>query len=279
MPASLLFLASVCWLASSGLGCNTRPKSVSIGRIIIDAPRSLDGLQAEREALRAAIVERLQADGTVKYGRDSRETTHILQVILGPNVAPPDGPPTRPMEVRLKPTQPETPEFGVSAAPREAPDLLTTALAGFDDAWAALYKVRQLDVSADSLVIGALGDRDARLREYAIQLAGERRLKRAVEPLCKLLGSEVNDSLVFKAIGALVSIGDPRAVEPLIELSHQKDRVFVLQVVFAVGAIGGRTAKAYLVTLASGHPDDEVRRGAKDALEELQRRTAAAARP
>ncbi|HET6343621.1 MAG TPA: hypothetical protein VFH51_01765, partial [Myxococcota bacterium] len=166
---------------------------MSIGRIIIDAPRSLDGLQAEREALRAAIVERLQADGTVKYGRDTREATHILQVILGPNVAPPDGPPTRPMEVRLKPTGPETSEFGVSAAPPEAPELLTTALAGFDDAWAALTKVRQLDVSADSKVIGALEDRDARLREYAIQLAGERRLKRAVEPLCKLLGSEAND--------------------------------------------------------------------------------------
>ena len=156
---------------------------------------------------------------------------------------------------------------------------MPTVLAGFDDAWGALYKIRQLDVSPDKQVIKSLEDPDPRLREYAIQLAGERRLKGAVTPLCDLLAKETGGQAVFKAIGALVSIGDSRAVEPLIALSHQKSPTFVLQVVFAVGAIGGRTAQAYLVTLAGGHPIEEVQRGARDALDEMQRRSGAAARP
>ena len=95
--------------SAGSLGCAPKPKSVTIGRIIIDAPRSLDGHQSEREALRTAITERLEHDSGVKFQRDSRDATHILQVSLGNNVAPPDAPPSRPMEVRLKPTAQESP--------------------------------------------------------------------------------------------------------------------------------------------------------------------------
>jgi HEAT repeat protein len=145
------------------------------------------------------------------------------------------------------------------------------ALAGFDDAWSVIDRQRRLDAAGAAALEKSLADDDRRMRDFAIVRLGEQKQKSAVPALCNLLKTEKRPELVLRAIGALVSIGDARAVEPLIELSNQKDPDFVLQVVFAVGAIGGRTAEAYLVTMASGHPIETVRQGAEQALAEMKR--------
>lgn len=230
-----------------------------------------DARTSERELLRNGVVERLENTEGLKFVRDSHDATHLVRVTLGAPFQADDAVVTVPLDVALKATG-DAAEFSASAFVPQGASLPTTWLAAFDDAWPILQVMRKLDVAKDKDLLHALGDSDVRLRAFAIQRLGERKAKAAVKPLCDLLTRESDAEVVFKTMGALVAIGDQRAVEPLIALAHQKDPAFVLQVVFAVGAIGGRTARAYLVTLASGHPNEEVQRGAKDALEELSHR-------
>ena len=76
------------------------------------------------------------------------------------------------------------------------------------------------------------------------------------------------------SIAAIVVTG---ALDGQAGLSRLRDRCFGLRgrlpwIVFAVAAIGGRTAEAFLVTVASGHPLEAVQQGAKDALAEMEKR-------
>lgn len=146
------------------------------------------------------------------------------------------------------------------------------ALEAFKDAWTVITTMRLLDVAEERDIISALANSDERVQLFAVQRLGERRSKAAVEPLIGLLNQKTRPELALRAIGALIAIGDPRAAEPMIELAHNQDPQFVLQVVFALAALGGPTAEGYLVTLASGHPVEAVRRGAEDALAELSRK-------
>src|SRR6266849_3722196 len=66
--------------------------------------------------------------------------------------------------------------------------------------------------------------------------------------------------------------GDRRAVEPLIEMTRKRPPQLVAQVLYALASLGGPTAEAFLYTLESGAPDDEVRHAATDALAELRRK-------
>jgi HEAT repeat protein len=75
-------------------------------------------------------------------------------------------------------------------------------------------------------------------------------------------------------VGGLVQIGDPKAVPALIELMRGKEPGFSKEVVFAIGAIGGDEAQAYLYTVAQGHEEGPVRQAAQQALDELRERGA-----
>jgi HEAT repeat protein len=152
------------------------------------------------------------------------------------------------------------------------------ALEAFDVAWRVIGQMRQLDRGSDKRMVQALRDDDVRLQQFAIVRLGERRARSAVKPLCKMLAAQNDAQMLYRIMGALVAIGDTRAVTPLIDLARRKDDSFLSQVVFAVGAIGGRTARAYLVVLASGHPSEQVQQSAKEALGELLQRQPAAQR-
>ncbi len=260
----------VCSLALGA--CRAKVERVTIGRVVIDAPRELEGPGAAREAVRAGISERLGKDPITTLDADERDATHVLHVRIGAAYeAPHDaGPPERPVQVRLRPVG-TGPLYEVMSRAR-GPDTAGAILAAFDEAWGVIGQQRHLELAADPELVAALADPDLRLRDFAVTRLGDRKSALAVEPLCKLLEKEEHQELVLRAIGGLVSIGDARAVEPLIELSNRKDPDFVLQIVFAVGSIGGRTAEAYLVTMASGHPIEAIRRGAEQALGELKQR-------
>jgi len=81
-----------------------------------------------------------------------------------------------------------------------------------------------------------------------------------------------DEALALQAVGSLVALGDRQAVLPMIALTRQRPPTFVVQMAHAIGALGGPMAEAFLVTLASGHLDGEVREAAATALDELGRR-------
>ncbi len=131
-------------------------------------------------------------------------------------------------------------------------------------------RVRLLLGDSASL-LDALGSPEPELREEAVRLAAERKEKRAVPALVKLLSSE---DLVLRdrAIGALAMIGDRRAVRPLTEVARFRDVSDLPKVLDALAAIGGEEARVYIDFVATGHEDSDMRALAKAALQRLDRR-------
>ncbi len=113
-------------------------------------------------------------------------------------------------------------------------------------------------------LIEDLKSTDVRARDFAVQALADRKSKAAVPALIERL-KDPDREVVMRSVGALGAIRDPRAVPALIELTQNRDASFVLSVVEVVGEIGGPDAEAYLFTVASGHPDEAVRRAAEAA--------------
>ena len=248
--------------------CRDRLAHIAVARVVIDAPRELDERRGLRDALQKHAQEVLKADADGTWESKPQAATHLLALTLLPDGGASS--PGRSLQVILRPTDKE-PLFGASA-PIPAGDGIEVFAQAFAAAWHLVGLQRKMEAAGTEALLPGLGASQRAVRAFAIARLGELRTPEAVVPLCKLLTDEEDEGLVLRAIGSLVAIGDTRAVEPLIELTRRREAPFVLQVVFAVGAIGGRTAEAFLVTLASGHPSKQVQRGAKDALREMEQR-------
>lgn len=258
------FSAAITFAACSG------PPHLRVGRIIIDAPRSFDSATSLRDGLRASVEQKLAGDRSVTYDPRDRDASHVLhlRIVEGSPEAGADRGPLV-LLVRLKPLgEGAAYEVPVRVA---AGDPAVVLVAAFDEAWKVVRRERELDAAKDPALITALTDDDPRIRDFATVRLGDRKSRAAVPALCDRLVGEPRPELVLRAIGALVAIKDPRAVEPIIDLGKRREAEFVLQTVYAIGAIGGRVAEAYLVTVASGHPSEAVRKGAEQALAEMQR--------
>ncbi len=139
--------------------------------------------------------------------------------------------------------------------------------------------LRQLEVERELVtapvdrVQAVLADSDPALRARAVEAARERLLVELVPALLERLADDREEpEVVMKSIGALVALKDPRAVPALIDSARRRSPIYLTQIIFGVAEIGGKEAEAYLFTVARGHPDEQVRKNAEDALEELGRR-------
>lgn len=120
--------------------------------------------------------------------------------------------------------------------------------------------VRELLAQVDA---GTLYAQDAALRVLV-----ERRRPEALPGLLARL--QLDDPMVVRrAIGALVELKDPRAASPLIDALKAKDAQFQREIVFALAAIGGDEAEAFLYTVAQGHEDPSLRAAAQAGLDEM----------
>lgn len=117
------------------------------------------------------------------------------------------------------------------------------------------------------------------LQTYAIRRTAQRRDLTAAPILRGLVvqaaetGAPLTaQALGLQAVGSLMALCDREAVLPMVALAQHREPAFVVQLAHAIGQVGGPMAEAYLVTLASGHLDDQVRQGAAQALQDLQLR-------
>jgi hypothetical protein len=124
---------------------------------------------------------------------------------------------------------------------------------------------------SDGALIKDLTAEDARVREFAIRVLSARKNPAVQRSLLEKLQASDPDS-VRRAIGALVELKEAGSVPALIELSKGKDPGFLREIIFALGAIGGEEAEAYLYTVAEGHDQPAVRAAAAQALKELRAR-------
>ena len=65
---------------------------------------------------------------------------------------------------------------------------------------------------------------------------------------------------------------DSRVFQLLIEMTRHRRSEDVGPILYAIASLGGPEAEAFLFTLESGAPDEETRRAAKGAYEDLLRR-------
>lgn len=135
---------------------------------------------------------------------------------------------------------------------------------------AAHFQLRALTLPDEKLVKD-LGAADRRVRDAAIRVLAERRNPVVADALLQRLHSPDGEE-VRRAIGGLVELKDPRAVPALIDLARAKDVVFLREILFALSAIGGEEAQAYLFTVAQGHDQPAIRSAAQQALDELEAR-------
>ncbi|MBN2361368.1 MAG: HEAT repeat domain-containing protein [Deltaproteobacteria bacterium] len=253
-------------------GCRDPAPPVRIGQLLIDGALGGDGVELRRPLVREALQRALEQSRRLKF--DAQQGEAILRARAVAGRAPPDatGWPVVVLQLALE----ERPRIGKpSAIETEAEVRGRSAIDRVDDlvvqaAQAAVAKVERLLVLGErptgELLATLQGD-DRELRLHALSLLAERRDPAAYQALVGALEDD-DAQIALRAVGGLVALGDPRAVGALTDLTHRKSPALVRQIVYAVGAIGGREAEAYLFTVASGHPDPEVQRAAREMLKE-----------
>lgn len=128
-----------------------------------------------------------------------------------------------------------------------------------------------LDKLTDEALAPKAADSDAAVQAAAVRLLARRRHPAALPALVKRLESD-DLGVLRRTMGLLVELKNQQAVPAIIDASRAKNIVFQREVVFAIAAIGGTDAEAYLDAVASGHDDPLVRASAEKALGELRSR-------
>ena len=152
-------------------------------------------------------------------------------------------------------------------APRTKTDELVAAFVA-DTVWRAaqaLIAKEAIRTGAPGVVVDAVKSSDPELVRWALDVVRERKLTEAFDAVAPLLGSDDRD-LRGRAVGALVGIGDPRAVDAMANAVEFTDHDMLEMVIEAVTAFGGEDARVYLDFVASGHPDQKIRQRATEAL-------------
>lgn len=147
-------------------------------------------------------------------------------------------------------------------------DALDDALGAAVQEAAALITREQ---ASDAELLAALKDPSPAMASAAMRLLVRRHHEGALPAVLTRL--ETDDLHALRnAVGLLVELGAPEAVNPLVQAANQRGPVFEREVVFAIGAIGGDDAEAYLDLVATGHDDPLLRASAEQALLELRAR-------
>src|SRR5438132_3270910 len=281
--------ATVLAACAAALSCNRLPPgslavgtlSVSEGNLARVSELAIPPEQVRRE-MRAALERtrhfavregatarvRLEVESARRLAGPEREAADV-QLVLELSAASPEGELERTVSEGAGRATTGV-DAGSEAAARTAAFeiALRTAL---DDAARGLAWQLESRRKTDDELARDLGDADPRVRDYAIRALADRRSPAVVPQLIARLEDD-NPAVALRAVGALVAIGDRRAVEPLIEMTRKRPPQLVAQVLYALASLGGPTAEAFLYTLESGAPDDEVRRAATEALAELRRK-------
>lgn len=264
MRACLLFLANVFWW-----GCKPRPPDVAVGRILLDIPKTVFANDADRESLRTAIAELLQKDGSVRYRPNGANARGVVRLELHAELDENSDVLQR-MTVDLSEGEGQGQRF---TATRTCGSLGVAGLVeDFKSAWRTIAHQRLIAVASDSELEKAIVDAERDVQLFAIERAGEKKNKAMVPSLMKLVQAEEQPVTVLRAVGALVAIGDRRAVPTLIDLTKRKDPLFIQQIIFALARLGGSEVEGYLVTMASGHPDELIQKAAGEALAEMKKK-------
>jgi hypothetical protein len=155
------------------------------------------------------------------------------------------------------------------AEPAPSLDALVLRVAG--DLVDGFASRRRLEEGPASAVHAALIADGGGLREEAIRVVGERQLRDEAPTLLALL-ADPDEPTRDAALGALIALGDRRAVTELTRTRSLRDRHEMRKIIEAISILGGQEAEDYLSFVAATHDDDEIRAAAAAARSRLGRR-------
>ncbi|MDB4981007.1 MAG: hypothetical protein JWM82_1759 [Myxococcales bacterium] len=137
---------------------------------------------------------------------------------------------------------------------------------------------RLATATPDELTAAVRADGGGELRLSAMRAIGERHVAAGADALLALL-DDPDEETRDVALGALISLGDRRAVSALTKTRSLRDRREMSKVIEAISRLGGEEADDYLSFVASSHDDDEIRAEAAAARTRMQARAPKPAAP
>ena len=117
---------------------------------------------------------------------------------------------------------------------------------------------RRLHTGSTQAVHEALTADGGELRQEAIRVVADRKLREEAPVLLKLLGDN-DEPTRDAALGALIVLKDRRAVTELTRTRSLRDRREMRKILEAIAMIGGEEAEQYLSFVAATHDDEEIR--------------------
>ena len=163
---------------------------------------------------------------------------------------------------------------GASLPPSKSGLFTQLALGVAGDLIGAVAAREKLRTASPAAVHAAIRGDAGDLREDAIRIAGQRKLRQEVPALIELL-EDPTESVRDAALGALMAIGDRRAVTALAKSRSFRDHREMRKILEAIATLGGDEALDYLSFVAETHDDPEIRDMAKVAKQRLERRRGA----
>jgi hypothetical protein len=258
-----------------------------VSAVEVDAFEGGEVVSMSAEQLKVRLIERLEASRFVLLqagqGAPKGAAPWIVRLAAGLTTPELDQEPSISVSVVLELRQKGVPEAWEVRGRRTAGSpghdveaLQAAAREALDAAVAqAVREARALIELAgykDDAVAQKLSDSDEAVVRAAVRVLARRHDRRALEPLVARLTATDDLTEIRETMGLLIELGDPHAATALIDASRAKDNVVQREIVFALGALGGDEAEAYLDAVATGHDDPLVRASAEQALTELRER-------
>lgn len=128
--------------------------------------------------------------------------------------------------------------------------------------------LREPEGASLNSLVQALGDKDADVREEAVDLLAELKDERATVHLTRVLLHDEDPDVREGAAEALADLGGQEAIDPLTQALRDGDAGVRESAVEALAEIGGEKVVSILMD-ALRDEDEDVREAAADALEEI----------
>ncbi len=268
----IVFSAISLWRRGSG-------ETVAVSKVLVDIDASAVAGGVDRDAVRAVVNDVIGEVRAVDFREGG--SGGVLRVRVDGYTA------VRPPEVEGHPPVASSTSLTLSAElfidGRPAGRGLAVANAqgvmGTDalvsqalrDALHQLQQIRSADDLDGETLLSWVSDPSVGTSKQrrAMQALASRGDKRATPALVAMLSSD-DEGNAAAALQALTVMGDPDAIDAIIDYSARRPPLVRKLCIDAVRATGSQRAVPWLFTLATGHPDDSVQSYAQAALVQLQ---------
>ncbi len=268
MMVRVLGTLFVVWTVA--LGCRSK-NAIVVSEVVVNSPRQLDDDVEDRTLIRLDIISQLKKNSMVRWEPEDHDgTTHVLKIRIGDVVDRPEiGGDFRFVEVRLRGIRGEL-SYRADGQGQPPHKLRESVVSGFVDAWKVIENQRLIDLETEPRWADYLTHSDWRVREFALERVAQKRVNSVVPVLISRLQDETIQRLKMRVIGVLAELKAKSAVAPLVAITRHQEPALLLQVLHALGHIGGKEALGFVVTVATGHSIEGVRQVATDILKGLQ---------